>query len=297
MSVSGFVTLVLILSAVSFGFRSAEGLSAGGGHEGADGGDLIAEIPGPSGWSKIFAVAYHDNHDMLYVSQGGSTSGNKVAYGSYSGGETVTWTVFDNVDFLSGLGCYQDDVLYGVTQSSPVSPVPYYLYTWQLDSSGIPMLPPDVFQLGASFVTGGFGGCEWDGDYLWIVDQNFVADDPAIIYKYNVSTHSVVSSWSYSEVGAFGIACVWDGGDLRIWLSDWYGGDMLVEHTDAGAATGLSYSISASPNDIAYKYDTDYDGPGFFVGNYNANELHLYDHTLTSLARSTWGCIKATFEE
>ncbi len=297
MSGSSIVVLVLILSAASFGFRSAEGLSAGGGQSESDGGTLIAEIAGPAGWSKMFAVGYHDDHNMLYVSQGGSGSSNKVAYGSYSGGTTVTWTVFDNVDFLSGLGCYQDDVLYGVTQSNPLAPVPYYLYTWQLDSSGIPMLPPDVYQLGAPFATGGFGGCEWDGDYLWILDQNFfVTDDPSIVYKYDVSTHSVVDSWSCSEVGGFGVACVWDAGNLRVWISDWSGGNKLIEHTDTGT-TGISYTITASPNDIAYKYGLGLDGPGFFVGNYNANNLHFYDHYLTSLARSTWGCIKATFDE
>ncbi len=141
------------------------------------------------------------------------------------------------------------------------------------------------------------GGCEWDGDYLWTVDQNFVADDNPIIYKYDVSAHSVVSSWSYSEVGAFGIACVWDQSNLYIWISDWYGGNKLVEHSDTGSLTGLTYNISASPNDIAYKYDLDFDGPGFFVSDWNTNTIHLYDHCTSNLECSTWGAIKAGFIE
>ena len=290
--------MLLVITPVSAfpTFRSADGPSVGGGYDGEKGGSLIAEIPGPPGWNKVFAVAYHDDHDMLYVARGSSNPNDEVAYGSYSGGETVTWTVFDYVEFVSGLGCYQDDLLFAITQSDPLNPVPYYLYTWNLDASGIPMLPPDVYELGAPF-TGAMGGCEWDGEYLWIVDQNFEVDANAIIYKYNVDTHSVVSSWSYSELGAFGIACVWDAGDLRIWISDWFGGYKLMEHSETGTPTGVSYSIPTSPNDIAYKYDVNFDGPGFFVGNYDANTVDFYDHCLTGLESCTWGFIKADFAE
>jgi len=296
-----FLTIVILVMLQTAGasspFRSVTDSSVGSGFCGAEGGSLIAVIGGPPGWAKAFGIAYHDEHNMLYASQGGESPGNALAYASYSGGGTVTWVEFDYADFVSGLGCYQDDQLYAITQSNPLAPVPYYLYTWQLDGSGIPMLPPDVYELGSTFITGGMGGCEWDGDYLWTVDQNFVAYDNPIIYKYDVNTHSVVSSWSYSEVGAFGIACVWDQGSLNIWLSDWWGGNDLVQHSDTGSPTGLVYAISASPNDIAYKYDMDFDGPGFFVGDYNSNTIHLYDHFLTSLERSTWGSIKADFIE
>jgi hypothetical protein len=41
----------------------------------------------------------------------------------------------------------------------------------------------------------------------------------------------------------------------------------------------------------------DFDGPGFFVGDYNTNTIHLYDHSLSSLESSTWGAIKAGFIE
>ena len=131
----------------------------------------------------------------------------------YSGGETVTWTVFDSVKAFSGLGCYQDDLLFALTWSNPLHPVPYYLYTWNLDASGIPLLPADVYELGAPFI-GSLGGCEWDGEYLWIVD-NYM----------------------------------------------------------------------------------NFDGPGFFVGNWFASTVDFYDHDPMILESSTWGCIKAGFDE
>ncbi len=276
--------------------RSADDVSGGSGFDEAKNGDLIATIGGPPGWAKVFGLAYHDGHNMLYAAQGSSNPSNALAYAAYSGGTSVTWVEFDNAEFVSGLGCYEDDQLFAITQSNPTAPVPYYLYTWQLDGSGIPILPPDVYELGAPF-TGGMGGCEWDGDYLWMVDQNWGKDANAVIYKYDVTTHSVINSWSYGELGAFGIACVWDAGNLMIWISDWYGGDKLAEYSDTGTPSGLTYDISISPNDIAYKYEIDFDGPGFFVSNWGSNTINLYDHFLLSLESSTWGAIKADFTE
>ncbi|MCD4702155.1 MAG: hypothetical protein K8S24_09905 [Candidatus Aegiribacteria sp.] len=290
------VMLVLLQVSGSTSFRSATDSYVGDGSNGAKGGALIAEIGGPPGWTHIFGLAYHDDYNMLYASRGGTTSNNALAYGSYEGGSTVTWVEFDNVDYVCGLGCYQDDQLYAVTQSIPGSGDPYYLYTWQLDGSGIPTGAPDVYEL-TSLATGGMGGCEWDGDYLWMLDQNFVADGDPIVYKYDVTTHSVIASWSCIDVGGFGIACVWDQGDLNIWVSYWYGGNKLMEYSDLGSSTGLHYGILASPNDIAYKYDTDFDGPGFFVGCYGSNQINLYDHCLSSLEQSSWGAIKADFTE
>jgi hypothetical protein len=291
------LTLLLVLMPLSAspGFRSAEDLSFSGECNGADGGTLIETINGPDGWSKVFGLAYHDEYNMLYASQGGSYPNNALAYGVYSGCSSVTWTEFDNAEFVSGLGCYEDDCLYAITQSNPTAPVPYYLYTWSLDASGIPLLPPDVYEM-TSLITGGMGGCDWDGNYLWMVDQNFVVDGDPVIYKYDVTAHSVVDSWSYGEKGAFGLACVWDGGSLKIWISDWFGGDKLLEHSENGVP-GITYSIGISPNDIAYKYDTDFDGPGFFVSDWGSNIINLYDHTLVSLERDTWGAIKAGFIE
>ncbi len=255
------------------------------------GGSLIASIAGPSGWSNIWGVAYHDIHNILFV---GGCPNNEVAYGTYSGGETVLWTVFDTVESICGFGCYEDDLLFAITQHDPMNPGPFYLHTWALNASGIPQLPADVYELGAPF-TGAMGGCEWDGDHLWILDQNFVVDDNSIIYKYDVSTNSVVSSWSYPELGGVGIACVWENSELNIWISDWYGGAKLMELTEFGSPTGISYSITTSPTDIAYKYDTDFDGPGFFVGNHGGNTVDLYDHTLSAIESNSWAHIKASF--
>ena len=288
--------LILVPLSASPLVRTAEGPSASCGFDESKNGDLIATIGGPPGWAKVFGLAYHDEHNMLYAAQGGSNPNSALAYGAYSGGTSVIWVEFDNAEFVSGLGCYEDDQLFAITQSNPTAPVPYYLYTWQLDGSGIPLLPPDVYELGAPF-TGGMGGCEWDGDYLWMVDQNWTDDGNAIIYKFNVSTCTVEDSWSYGELGAFGIACVRDAGSLNIWISDWYGGDKLAEHSDTGTPTGLTYDISISPNDIAYKYETDFDGPGFFVSSWGSNIINLYDHFLSSLKSNTWGAIKAGFIE
>ncbi|MCD4701397.1 MAG: hypothetical protein K8S24_06010 [Candidatus Aegiribacteria sp.] len=285
------ILLIVLMPVRANGFASADCSATGVEYSESRGGTLIASIPGPSGWSNVWGVAYHDYYNMLYV---GGCPNNEVAYGTYSGGEIVSWTVFDTVEAVCGFGCYQDNLLFALTQSDPLNPGPFYLYSWNLDASGIPILPADVFELGAPF-TGAMGGCEWDGEYLWIVDQNFVVDDNAIIYKYDVNAHSVVSSWSYSELGAVGIACVWDAGDLRIWISDWYGGRKLMEHTESGVMTGLNYEITTSPTDIAYKYDVNFDGPGFFVGNHSGNTLDFYDHTLTSLEHNSWGQIKASF--
>lgn len=299
---NGFILSIAILALLQTGafpsFRSVTDSSVGFECIGEKDGDLIAEIGGPPGWTKVFGLAYHDEYNMLYASRGGESPNNALAYASYSGGETVAWVEFDNADYVSGLGCYQDDQLYAITQRLPGTSDPYYLYTWQLDGSGIPMLPPDVYDLGSTFITGGMAGCEWDGDYLWTVDQNFDTDDNPTIYKYDVDAHSVVSSWNYSELGAFGVACVWDQGSLYIWIGDWYGGNKLMEHSDAGSPTGLTYDLSSvSPNDIAYKYDVDFDGPGFFVSNWNENKINLYDHFLTSLESCSWGAIKAGFIE
>lgn len=270
-------------------FRPGADLSVNSGYDGSKGGTLIAEIPGPSGWGQVWGVAYHDDYNMLYIS---SPATGEIAYGTYSGGEIVIWTIFDNVEAVSGLGCYQDDLFFAVTQSNPMHPVPFYLYTWNLDASGIPLLPADVYELGDPF-TGSLGGCEWDGEYLWILDQYNYCD----IYKYDVNTHSVVSNWRYDESGGIGIACVWDEGDLKIWISDWYHEYKLVEHSETGVQTGLSYNISTFPLDMAYKYDSDFDGPGFFVGNWSSNMVDFYDHWLTSLESCTWGSIKADFAE
>ena len=288
--------LLMILTPLSASplFRSAEDLPATVGYDKTKNGDLIATIGGPPGWAKVFGLAYHDGHNMLYAARGGSNPNSALAYGAYSGGTSVTWVEFDNAEFVSGLGCYENDQLFAITQSSPAAPVPYYLYTWQLDGSGIPILPPDVYELGAPF-TGGMGGCEWDGDYLWMVDQNWESDGNGIIYKYDVTAHSVISSWFYGELGAFGIACVWDAGSLNIWISDWYGGNKLAEHSDTGTPSGLTYDVSISPNDIAYKYETDFDGPGLFVSAWGSNVINLYDHYLSNLESNTWGAIKAGF--
>ncbi len=288
---AGFICIVsvaLLFLVPASGFASADYPVA---TEESDGGTLIASIPGPSGWVNVWGVGYHDEHNKLYV---GGCPNNEVAYGTYSGGEVVSWTVFDTVESNCGFGCYQDDLLFALTQRDPGDTEPFFLYTWDLDASGIPQLPADVFELGAPFV-GTMGGCEWDGDYLWILDQNVVLDDYAMIYKYDVSTHSVVSSWNYTELGGVGLACVWDGSDLRIWISDWYGGKKLMEMTESGTPTEVSYTITTSPTDIAYKYGTGLDGPGFFVGNHSANTVDFYDHTLTALVRSSWAQIKASF--
>ncbi|MCD4707567.1 MAG: hypothetical protein K8S62_07490 [Candidatus Sabulitectum sp.] len=282
------VSIVLLILIPASGFASADCPVQTGE---SDGGTLIASIPGPSGWSNVWGVAYHDIHNKLYI---GGCPNSEVAYGNYSGGTSVSWTVFDTVESVCGFGCYEDNLLFALTQHDPMNPGPFYLHTWNLDASGIPMLPADVYELGAPF-TGAMGGCEWDGDYLWILDQNFVVDDNAIIYKYDVTAHLVVNSWSYSELGGVGIACVWDNSELKIWISDWYGGRKLMEQTESGASTGLSYDITTSPTDIAYKYDTDFDGPGFFVGNHDGNTLDLYDHTLSALERSSWAQIKSSF--
>jgi len=290
---STFISISLMVLMPVEVFASANCSTLGNEATETDGGTLIAQIAGPSGWSNLWGVAYHDNHDMLYVA---GCPNNEVAYGAYSGGDMVTWTVFDNAEAVCGLGCYQDDLLFALTQSDPMNPGPFYLYTWNLDASGIPMLPPSVYELGAPF-TGSMGGCEWDGDYLWIVDQNFVVDDNPIVYKYDVSTHSVMSNWYYSEMGAVGIACVWDSSDLRIWISDWYGGRKIMEHTELGGITGLNYTITSKPTDIAYKYGVNFDGPGFFIGNQDANRLDFYDHTLVRLDRNSWCYIKSVFSE
>ncbi len=283
-----FIALSILSSAGAVSLSpSTEGLSPDDRSDGSKGGSLIAEIAGPSNWAQVWGVAYHDDHNMLYVS---SKLDDEVAYGAYSGGRIVTWTVFDNVEAVCGLGCYQDDLLFALTWSNPLHPVPYYLYTWNLDASGVPLLPADVYELGTPF-TGSLGGCEWDGEYLWIVDNYTNCD----IYKYDVSTHSVMSNWTYSEPGGIGIACVWITGDIRIWISDWYGGYKLSEHSETGVLTGLSYSIITSPLDIAYKYDMNFDGPGFFVGNWFASTVDFYDHYPMTLDSSTWGCIKAGF--
>lgn len=288
---SRIVSIMLLVLIPTTGFASADCIEAAGEPGESREGTLKIQIAGPSGWSNVWGVAYHDDYDMLYI---GGCPNNEVAYGTYSGGTSVSWTVFDTVEAVCGFGCYQDNLLFAITQHDPVNPGPFYLYTWNLTALGTPMLPPDVYELGEPF-TGSMGGCEWDGEYLWIVDQNFVVDDNAIIYKYDVNTHSVVSSWYYSELGGVGIACVWDAGDLRIWISDWYGGAKLVEHTESGALTGVSYDITTSPTDIAYKYEVNFDGPGFFVGNHSYNTVDFYYHTTSNLESGSWGQIKASF--
>ena len=252
----------------------------------------LTSIAGPSNWPNIWGVAYHDAHNMLYI--GGPTSG-QVAYGIYDGDETVSWTVFDTVESVCGLACYQDNALYAITQDDPFNPGPFYLHSWQLNSSGIPILPAEVYELGEPFI-GTFGGCEWDGDYLWLLDQNFVLDEFATVYQYDVTTHSILSSWDYSELGGVGLATVWDSGELTVWISDWYGGFKIVEHTTGGTPTGRSYTISTNSTDLAFKYEADFLGSGFFVGNHSASTIEFYSHILSSLERNSWGSIKSSFQ-
>lgn len=288
---SRIVSIALLVLIPGMVFASADCTEADGNPGGHQEGTLKIQIEGPSNWTNVWGVAYHDDYDMLYIS---GCPDDELAYGVYSGGTSVLWTVFDTAEAICGLGCYQDDLLFAITQHDPVNPGPFYLYTWDLTASGIPITPATVYELGEPF-TGSMGGCEWDGEYLWILDQNFVIDDNAIVYKYDVSTHLVLDSWYYSELGGVGIACVWDAGDLRIWISDWYGGAKLMEHTESGGLTGSSYDITTSPTDIAYKYEENHDGPGFFVGNHSSGTVDFYYHTLSNLESGSWGQIKASF--
>lgn len=252
-------------------------------------------IQAPSGWINVWAVGYLDQYDMLYI---GGPPGGHVAYGTLTGSGQVSWTEFDTVPTICGFGCYQDDALYAITQNDPFNPGPFYLYSWNLDASGIPQLPAEVYQLGDPF-TGMFGGCEWDGDYLWILDQNFEAADEqdfASLYKYDVDTHTVQDVWDYGELGGVGVACVWDFDELSIWVSDWYGGFKIVEHTETGSPTGQVMSIATNSTDMAFKYESDYLGSGFFVGRHDTNAVDFYPFTLSALTRVTWGAVKTAFD-
>jgi hypothetical protein len=138
----------------------------------------LNSVDGPAGWDSTWGVAYsNDENKMIYV---GLT--DEIAYGTFTDPDTpITWTELSinaGADRVSGLGYYAplDRTAYGrylfgtVRSASSCS-----VYVWNVNDAGVPLVAEPAYILDITFFMAsggsGAGGCEWDGEHLWVLDQ------------------------------------------------------------------------------------------------------------------------------
>jgi hypothetical protein len=145
----------------------------------ASGNDLGA-FGAPAAWDNIHGMAYNPDNDVLYLSYSpdGTLSGD-VAWDTFTGpGFSPSWTEYASTDTFSGLS-YGDaggtNYLFGMRRDR-VDHWDSMVYIWTLDGSGFPTdidLPDDIIAFGSSYMPVP-GNINWDGDYLWVNNQNHI---------------------------------------------------------------------------------------------------------------------------
>jgi hypothetical protein len=137
-------------------------------YDGANG-NFLASLDGPGGFTQIWGVAFDDVSNTLYVGEY-----NRIAYGTYVDENTpINWTIRDAGNYIQGevTGLGTDGTnLYGVKRDTTVTEI--YCLVWELTGG----VPGPYF--GRTDITEHFlgdttpsGGCAWDGNHLWVVDQ------------------------------------------------------------------------------------------------------------------------------
>jgi len=155
-------------------------------------------VDGPAGWDSIWGVAYsNDENKMIYLGQT-----DVIAYGTFTDPDTpITWTelsIGDGAGRTSGLGYYAplDRTAYGrylfgtVRTESACS-----VYVWNVNDAGVPLVAEPAYILDISFYLAsggsGTGGCEWDGEHLWVLDQPDAAADMVLEFDLGLDDTSI----------------------------------------------------------------------------------------------------------
>ncbi|MCK4806511.1 MAG: hypothetical protein KAT09_02630 [Candidatus Aegiribacteria sp.] len=122
---------------------------------------FVRDLTGPSAWTHICGV--DAGHDNLYVS---CFFADEIAWGAYTGTEsTVTWTTAA-FNAVSGVSVW-DNYLFVCCQITGADNI--FIFELYADGS-VNMTPVWSCQ----FDEGGYpgGGIDYDGDYLWVFQQN-----------------------------------------------------------------------------------------------------------------------------
>lgn len=115
-------------------------------------------ISAPSGWSKVYGVAA--GMGQLFASNGSTL----MAWGPYTGTESsVTWTTHP-ISSSRGMAVWEN-YLFVVCSSTGDN-----LFIYELDPGGVPDTTP-IWSC-AFTESGTPGGVDYDGEYLWIYQQN-----------------------------------------------------------------------------------------------------------------------------
>lgn len=140
----------------------------------AEDGTSYTTFSGPGSFDRMFGVTYNAENDILYVtdwltqqiawgtvdSSGHVTSWNSESFGYDIGG--LAYGVANGTKYLFGVERYRDARFWDAG-----------LNVWELDASGQPLdiyIPIDYFNFDAFYFP---GGVFWDGDFLWMLNQNY----------------------------------------------------------------------------------------------------------------------------
>ncbi len=140
-------------------------------YDGASG-NFLGSLDGPAGFSEVWGLAFDDATNTIYV--GGY---NQIAYGTYVDENTpISWSFRGAGNYINGevtgLGTDGDN-LYGVKRESDSPVVEIYCLVWEL-TGGVPAQYFGWTDISEHFTGDSTpsGGCAWDGNHLWVVDQS-----------------------------------------------------------------------------------------------------------------------------
>lgn len=152
---------------------------------------FLNSVDGPSGWPDAWGVAYsNDENNVIYLGQT-----DVIAYGTFTDPDTsIAWTELSigaGAGRVSGLGYYAPTdrtaygrYLFGVVRIE--TPPTASVYVWNVNDNGVPDTanPAYVLDITTFLVSGGpgTGGCEWDGEHLWVLDQS----DPDYVLEFDL---------------------------------------------------------------------------------------------------------------
>jgi hypothetical protein len=143
-------------------------------------GNELGSFLAPASWDNIHGVAYNPDDDLLYLSWSpADTLEGAVAWDTFTGvGFSPSWTENTSTETISGLTYGEaggTNYLFG-TRRDRISYWDSKVYVWNLDGSGAPndiYSPDDIFEFGSGYMPVPGNIC-WDGDYLWVNNQNHI---------------------------------------------------------------------------------------------------------------------------
>jgi hypothetical protein len=179
---SGFIPAIDVDSTQDCAYMIDDDLWAVGYYNGSyvdfyDDSGYLNSVDGPAGWDIVWGVAYsNDENDLIYVGQD-----DVIAYGTFVDPDTpITWTELSigaGAGRVSGLGYYAPlertsygRYLFGVVRTTTAA-----VYVWNVNDAGVPQVaePAYILDISPFLASGGSGtgGCAWDGEHLWVLDQ------------------------------------------------------------------------------------------------------------------------------